>query len=435
MLHADWIPPRFGIFPIAISSDPKASAEDKLGYAGLYTLTWNGAGYTSFLDDDLPQMQQRLNRVIGTRYNTEGLRSLLQRLLARNWIMRKRVQGHGRNYWRTFLLIAPTAPRLVEHISASEGNVIPAPAVASDNERAYQALPQPNERACQALSPRVLYDDECILDSDPKEKIIIHPFKNADERACQALSPTFALFESIGVRGPNLRKLAETVEYERAARWARWLEWALANPGETSARDPLKLMIFTLVGAKDLPGDPTAEPERYPGDGLDDETDPAMACEDSEPYPQDEFERDTRELESAIEQKKLAALKERAAAGDTDAQNALELSLPVPDLPANPSSLAINTFELWHAVLSELQLQMTKETFDTWLRHSFAIGFDGDTMVVGVHSIYAKQLIESRLSMTIQRTITGIVGQPIDLKYLARRRNHMTVTARGDGTR
>ncbi len=83
--------------------------------------------------------------------------------------------------------------------------------------------------------------------------------------------------------------------------------------------------------------------------------------------------------------------------------------------------------EIWHATLGELQLQMTRATFDTWVRPTFAITFDNGTMVVGVHSPYAKEWLENRLHTTIQRTLTGILGQAVQVRYIvqdkARARN------------
>ncbi len=74
--------------------------------------------------------------------------------------------------------------------------------------------------------------------------------------------------------------------------------------------------------------------------------------------------------------------------------------------------------EIWHATLGELQLQMTRATFDTWVRPTFAIAFENGTMVVGVHSPYAKEWLENRLHTTIQRTLTGILGRSVEVRYI-----------------
>ena len=83
----------------------------------------------------------------------------------------------------------------------------------------------------------------------------------------------------------------------------------------------------------------------------------------------------------------------------------------------------MNANEIWHATLGELQLQMTKATFDTWVRPTHAIAYSDGEMTVGVHSPYAKEWLENRLQMTIARTVTGIVGRSVDVRYVVKDKN------------
>jgi hypothetical protein len=63
--------------------------------------------------------------------------------------------------------------------------------------------------------------------------------------------------------------------------------------------------------------------------------------------------------------------------------------------------------KLWNETLRELELQMTKGTFDTWLRGSKAlrINGDGNTLVVQVRNAYAIEWLENRLYSLISRTL------------------------------
>ncbi len=63
---------------------------------------------------------------------------------------------------------------------------------------------------------------------------------------------------------------------------------------------------------------------------------------------------------------------------------------------------------------------MTKATFETWVRPTFAIAFEDNTLVVGVQSEYAKEWLENRLHTTIQRTLVGITGQPTEVRYVVK---------------
>jgi chromosomal replication initiator protein len=83
----------------------------------------------------------------------------------------------------------------------------------------------------------------------------------------------------------------------------------------------------------------------------------------------------------------------------------------------------MNANEIWHAALGELQLQMTKATYDTWVRPTRALAYDptsgnGGALTVGVHSPYAKEWLENRLDTTIRRTVTGIIGQSTEVRYV-----------------
>lgn len=82
----------------------------------------------------------------------------------------------------------------------------------------------------------------------------------------------------------------------------------------------------------------------------------------------------------------------------------------------------MNAQDIWHATLGELQLQMTRATFDTWVRPTHAIEYNNGAMTVGVHSTYAKEWLENRLQTTIQRTVTGIVGEFVSIQYVVKDR-------------
>jgi chromosomal replication initiator protein len=74
--------------------------------------------------------------------------------------------------------------------------------------------------------------------------------------------------------------------------------------------------------------------------------------------------------------------------------------------------------QVWQAALGELQLQMTRATFDTWLRDARFIGHEDGTYVIGVPTAYIKDWLDSRMRSTINRTLTGIVGQAAEVNVV-----------------
>ncbi|HQJ11566.1 MAG TPA: DnaA N-terminal domain-containing protein, partial [Anaerolineae bacterium] len=61
---------------------------------------------------------------------------------------------------------------------------------------------------------------------------------------------------------------------------------------------------------------------------------------------------------------------------------------------------------LWQAALGELELQLTRAMFDTWLRDSRCITLEDDhCLVIGVKNGYAVEWLENRLYTVIQRVL------------------------------
>ncbi|MFQ5987726.1 MAG: DnaA N-terminal domain-containing protein, partial [Dehalococcoidia bacterium] len=73
--------------------------------------------------------------------------------------------------------------------------------------------------------------------------------------------------------------------------------------------------------------------------------------------------------------------------------------------------------EIWEAVLGELQLQLTKTNYDTWLTDTVGLSCQGDQFVVGVLSPFAIEWLERRLYSLIKKTLIGITGQNLDVHF------------------
>jgi chromosomal replication initiator protein len=74
--------------------------------------------------------------------------------------------------------------------------------------------------------------------------------------------------------------------------------------------------------------------------------------------------------------------------------------------------------QIWQTALGELQLQLTGATFDTWLGRTSLISHEDGTFIVGVHNGYAKDWLENRLLSMIKRTLTGIVGRSVEVRFV-----------------
>ncbi len=74
---------------------------------------------------------------------------------------------------------------------------------------------------------------------------------------------------------------------------------------------------------------------------------------------------------------------------------------------AKPHSPKSDLDMLWDQVLDQLQLQMTRETFASWLQDTRLIARDGLRFTIAVKNAFAKDWLGNRLFTTIQRTLTN----------------------------
>jgi len=81
----------------------------------------------------------------------------------------------------------------------------------------------------------------------------------------------------------------------------------------------------------------------------------------------------------------------------------------------------MDAYQLWRATLGQLELQLAKPTYETWVRNTQAISFEDGVLVVGVHSAYAKDWLENRLYATIQRTVSEIARRTVALRFVVQR--------------
>ncbi len=74
--------------------------------------------------------------------------------------------------------------------------------------------------------------------------------------------------------------------------------------------------------------------------------------------------------------------------------------------------------QAWQTALGQLQLEMPKAAFDTWVRDTELISHDDNIFRIGVQNAYACDWLESRLQSTVTRLLTGTMGKPIDVQFV-----------------
>ena len=79
-----------------------------------------------------------------------------------------------------------------------------------------------------------------------------------------------------------------------------------------------------------------------------------------------------------------------------------------------------NAQKQWQATLGELQLQMTRATFDTWLRGSEVISCEDGLYTVYVRHAYAVDWLQNRLLAVVKRTLQRHAGPDAEIEFTAR---------------
>jgi len=76
------------------------------------------------------------------------------------------------------------------------------------------------------------------------------------------------------------------------------------------------------------------------------------------------------------------------------------------------------TVHAWHTVLGLLQAEMPKVSFETWVRDTVAVRYDGHTLTVGVWNEYCRDWMESRLAGTVERMLLGVLNADVRIEFV-----------------
>ena len=83
-----------------------------------------------------------------------------------------------------------------------------------------------------------------------------------------------------------------------------------------------------------------------------------------------------------------------------------------------PEPVPAEALRLWAYCLNELQLQMTRATFDTWLRGSQVVEAGEGHLTIAVRHAYAVDWLQNRLMPVIQRTVARHAGGKITITFV-----------------
>ena len=74
----------------------------------------------------------------------------------------------------------------------------------------------------------------------------------------------------------------------------------------------------------------------------------------------------------------------------------------------------------WEAALGRLQLQVTRPSYDTWLRDTVGLSIDGEAIVVGVPTTFAAEWLSGRMHGLIETAVASVARAPLGVRFAVR---------------
>jgi hypothetical protein len=72
----------------------------------------------------------------------------------------------------------------------------------------------------------------------------------------------------------------------------------------------------------------------------------------------------------------------------------------------------------WNAAKDELRMTCSRNVFETWVKDIEFVSCEEKTFVLGVANDYARDWLDDRMKSTAIHTLTGIVGNTVDVEFV-----------------
>lgn len=79
----------------------------------------------------------------------------------------------------------------------------------------------------------------------------------------------------------------------------------------------------------------------------------------------------------------------------------------------------MNPTEIWQSVLGQLQQEMPRASFETWVRDTEVLSLENNLLTVSARNAYARDWLESRMVNPVQRILQGLLQKPITVCFVA----------------
>lgn len=78
----------------------------------------------------------------------------------------------------------------------------------------------------------------------------------------------------------------------------------------------------------------------------------------------------------------------------------------------------MNADQAWQTVLAQLQMDMPRASYDTWVRDTRPVGYENGMLTVGVRNAYARDWLDSRLAATVNKLLIDTLNSKVSVNFI-----------------
>src|SRR3989304_4505298 len=72
---------------------------------------------------------------------------------------------------------------------------------------------------------------------------------------------------------------------------------------------------------------------------------------------------------------------------------------------------------VWDTALGQLQLQVTRPNFDTWLKDTVGLRTENGSFIIGTPSDFVSEWLSAKMGPVIAKTVSAILGRSVTLRF------------------
>lgn len=94
----------------------------------------------------------------------------------------------------------------------------------------------------------------------------------------------------------------------------------------------------------------------------------------------------------------------------------------------------MNAEQAWHTVLAQLQMDMPRASFDTWVRDTRPVDYQNGILTVGVRNAYARDWLDSRLATTVNKMLIETLNSKVSVQFIVSQSDENPASSEADAS-